>query len=169
MVQNTIRVQKSLVRSYTYKTLVRLDVKHIFRSPTRFTLINKTQRLINENRLAKLRDVLANDKKITTEHKYYVCLPSCVAHYMCHPTRREDGLLKRVHPAIIQKIHSLVLDDISDPFEVQSHYVHHFLCLSNLPDPLDHAYYPNFQDIRNHINNAKRQKGLKTWSNCTRS
>ena len=128
-------------------------------STSSFTLINKTQRKFRENRLAELRDALANDYKITTEHKYYVCLLSCEAHHMCHPTGREIRLAQRVHPAIIQKIRSLVLDDISDPFEVQhhlQHYVHHFLCLSNLPDPLDEAYYPNLQAIRNHISNEKR-------------
>ena len=60
-------------------------------SRSRFTLINKTQRKIRKNRFTKLREALANDKKITTEHKYYVCLPFCEPHHMCHPTGREIG------------------------------------------------------------------------------
>jgi len=36
------------------------------------------------------------------------------------------------------------------------HHVHHYMCSGQLPDPNDRAYYPTTEDIRNHINKAKK-------------
>ena len=68
-------------------------------------------------------------------------------------------MAQRVHSKIIEKIHELVLEGVIDPLEVQchlKHYVRHSLCGEQPPDVLDRAYYPELQDIRNHINKAKR-------------
>jgi len=67
-------------------------------------------------------------------------------------------MAQRVHPKIIEKIHQLVLDDVIDPLEVHhlEHFVCHSLCSKQLPDALDRAFYPEFQDIRNHINKPKQ-------------
>ena len=68
-------------------------------------------------------------------------------------------MAQRVHPKIVDKIHELVLEGVIDPLEVQrhlKHYVRHSLCSEQPPDVLDRAYHPELQDIRNHINKAKR-------------
>ena len=49
--------------------------------------------------------------------------------HKCHPTGKDTGMAQRVHPSVIQKIHTLVLEGMVDPLEVQchlKHYVHHY-------------------------------------------
>ena len=36
------------------------------------------------------------------------------------------------------------------------HHAKHYMCAEQLPDPNDRAYYPLIEDIRNHINKAKK-------------
>ena len=60
---------------------------------------------------------------------------------------------------MIAKIQEFVSIGTVDPIEVQrllKHHVQHYMCVRNLPDPNDRAYYPSLDDIRNHIAKAKR-------------
>ena len=119
---------------------------------------NKALRKTKEARLSELRNALEQGEKTTMTKKYFVILPTADAHHLCHPTGREVCMAQRVHTKIIHKIQELVLEGISDPLEVQrhlKHYVRHSLCSEQPPDTLDRAYYPELQDIRNHVNKAK--------------
>ena len=123
----------------------------------------KKERKVKEELLLELRKGIQNGE-IKSVSKYFVSLPSDEAHHKCHPTGKEAGMAQRVHPSIIQKIHALVLEGMVEPLEAQrhlKHYVQHYiLCASELPNSLDRAYYPDIQDIRNHINTAKRNLQL---------
>ena len=91
--------------------------------------------------------------------KYFVSLPTEEAHHKCHPTKGIMGLSQRVHPELIAKIQEFVSIGTVDPIEVQrllKHHVKQYMCVGNLPDPNDRAYYPSLDDIRNHIAKAKR-------------
>ena len=120
---------------------------------------NKAMRKTKAARLSELRNALEQGEKTAVTKKYFVLLPTAEAHHLCHPTGREVGMAQRVHPNVIHKIQELVLEGITDPLEVQrhlKHYVRHSLCTEQPPDSLDRAYYPEIQDIRNHMNKAKR-------------
>ena len=126
------------------------------------SMSKKKERKVKEELLLELRKGIQSGE-IKSVSKYFVSLPSDEAHHKCHPTGKEAGMAQRVHPSIIQKIHALVLEGMVEPLEVQrhlKHYVQHYLCASELPDSLDRAYYPDIQDIRNHINTAKRSLQL---------
>lgn len=123
----------------------------------------KSKRTLKEQKLSKLKELLKKGQKVRVSKKYFVRLPSEEVHHPCHPTGRQAGMAQRVHPAIIQKIHALVIEGTTAPLEVQrhlKHYVRHYLCSDELPDNMDRAYYPSLQDIRNHINIAKQSLKL---------
>ena len=91
--------------------------------------------------------------------KYFVSLPTEEAHHKCHPTKGIMGFSQRVHSELIAKIQEFVSIGTVEPVEVQcllKHHVKHYMCVGNLPDPNDKAYYPSLDDIRNHIAKAKR-------------
>ena len=114
---------------------------------------------MKEERLCELRNALENGEKAVVTKKFFVSLPTAEAHHQCHPTGREVAMAQRVHQKIVDKIHELVLEGVIDPLEVQrhlKHYVRHSLCSEQPPDVLDRAYHSELQDIRNHINKAKR-------------
>ena len=117
---------------------------------------NKAMRRTKASRLSELRNGLEQGEQTATTKKYFVVLPTAEAHHLCHPTGREVAMAQRVHTRIKQKIQ---VEGISDPLEVQrhlKHYVCHTLCSEQPPDRLDRAYYPELQDIHNHVNKAKR-------------
>ena len=69
------------------------------------------------------------------------------------------GLSQRVHPELIAKVQEYVSIGTVEPVEVQrllKHHVNHYMCVGNLPDPNDRAYYPSLTDVKNHIARAKR-------------
>ena len=102
--------------------------------------------------------MLLKGEKAAVTKKYFVSLPTAEAHHQCHPTGREVAMAQRVHPKITEINTPVgILDDVTDPLEVQhhlKHFVRHSLCSNQLPDALDLVFYPEFQDIRNHINKA---------------
>ena len=121
-------------------------------------MFNKAVRKMKEENLCELRKALENGEKVAVTKNFFVSLPTAEAHHQCHPTGREVAMAQR-HSKVIEKIHELVLEGVIDPLEVQrhlKHYVRHSLCGEQPPDVLDRAYYPELQDIRNHINKAKR-------------
>lgn len=123
----------------------------------------KSKRTLKEQKLNELKELLKKGQKVNMSKKCFVRLPSEEVHHSCHPTGRQVGMAQRVHPAIIKKIHALVIEGTTAPLEIQrhlKHYVHHYLCCDELPDKMDRAYYPSLQDIRNHINIAKQSLKL---------
>jgi hypothetical protein len=92
-------------------------------------------------------------------HKYYISLPTEEAHHKYHPTKGVMGLSQRVHPQLIAKVQEYVSIGTVEPVEVQrllKHHVNHYMCVGNMPDPNDRAYYPSLVDVKNHIARAKR-------------
>ena len=123
----------------------------------------KAKRILREQKLNELKELLKNGEEVQVSKKYFVRLPSEEVHHSCHPTGRQVGMAQRVHPATIKKIHALVIEGTTAPLEIQrhlKHYVRHYLCCDELPDNMDRAYYPSLQDIRNHINIAKQSLKL---------
>ena len=69
------------------------------------------------------------------------------------------GFSQKVHPELIAKVQEYVGIGTVEPVEVQrllKHHVNHYMCVGNMPDPNDRAYYPSLVDIKNHIAKAKR-------------
>ena len=86
------------------------------------------------------------------EHRYFVSLPTNVAHERVHPTGKVGGMSQRVYPKISQKIESLVKEGITDVQEVKRHlrcYVKSEM-KDHEPHESNRAYYPTNIDIQNH-------------------
>ena len=114
-------------------------------------------RKIREEGLSELRKLIENPPLV--KNKVFVSLPTEEAHHKCHPTKGIMGFSQRVHPELIAKIQEFVSIGTVEPVEVQrllKHHVKHYMCVGNLPDPNDRAYYPSLDDIRNHVAKAKR-------------
>ena len=114
---------------------------------------------IREESLYELRNSFESGKAPMITKKYFVSLPTEEAHHKCHPTKGIMGFSQRVHPELIAKIQEFVSIGTVEPVEVQrllKHHVKHYMCVGNLPDPNDRAYYPSLDDTRNHIAKAKR-------------
>ena len=82
-------------------------------------------------------------KKVDTETRYFVLLPTVEAHVNSHPTSGAAGFAQRVHPKISN---TLVGEGITDVQEVKRTLRHHVL----FPDPSNRpneAYYPANIDI----------------------
>ena len=80
------------------------------------------------------------------------------------------GLSQRVHPELIAKTQEFISIGTVEPVEVQrllKHHVKHYMCVGNLPDLNDRAYYPSLDYIRNHIAKASNSRWLtkKTLKN----
>ena len=119
---------------------------------------NQTRKIREEN-LSELRKAFESGKEPLMTKMYFVSLPTEEAHHKCHPTKGIMGFSQRVHPELITKIQEFVSIGTVEPVEVQrllKHHVKHYMCVGNLPDPNDRAYYPSLDDIRNHIAKAKR-------------
>ena len=119
----------------------------------------KQTRRLKEEKLKALKLCLQKKSHVEIVKKYFVSLPTEDAHHSCHPTRGIMGLSQRIHPELINKIQELVCAGTTEPIEIKEllkHHVHHYMCAEQLPDPNDRAYYPTIEDIRNHINKAKK-------------
>ena len=119
----------------------------------------KQTRKVREAKLKELKSNLHQKAAIQTTKKYYVSLPTADAHHTCHQTQGIMGLSQKIHPELINKIQELVSAGTTDAMEMKrllKHHVNHYMCTDHLPDPNDRAYYPNMEDIRNHINKAKK-------------
>ena len=84
------------------------------------------------------------------------CFFDFTGSYLCHPTRREVPMAYRVYPKIVDKIRVGIGGCHLPTRSAASSQTRHSLCSEQSPDVLDWAYYPELQDIRNHINKAKR-------------
>ena len=58
-------------------------------------------------------------KKVYTETRYFVLLPTVEAHVNSHPTSGAAGFAQRVHPKISEKVNTLVGEGITDVQEVK--------------------------------------------------
>ena len=115
---------------------------------------------IKARKITELKESLAIGKKVETETKYFVLLPTKGAHGSYHPTSGAAGFAQRVHPKIIEKINLLVGEGTTEVQEIKRalrHYVLHVLFPdpSNRPDDTNRAYYPTNTDIENHVYSAK--------------
>ena len=119
-------------------------------------------RQLREEKLRVLKDDI--EKGIAKSvHKYYVSLPTAEAHHTTHPTGGIYGMVQKVHPKLVEKIHQLVSEGVTVVSEMKralDHYVKHDLCRDSPPDPNDRAYHPSNSDIKNHIYRAKSKLQL---------
>ena len=116
-------------------------------------------RKIREESLSELRKSIESGNTPLVKNNFFVSLPAEEAHHKCHPTKGIMGFSQKVHPELIAKIQEFVSIGTIEPVEVQrllKHHVKHYMCVGNLPDPNDRAYYPSLDDIRNHVAKAKR-------------
>ena len=84
-------------------------------------------------------------------------MPTNESHEKTYPTGIISGMAQKVNPTIANKIEEFVKEGMTDPSEVQR-ALRSFVksCMfENAPHPLDCAYYPTSDDIRNHIYQAK--------------
>ena len=129
------------------------------------TLGSRKLKETKARKINELKESLAAGKKVDTETKYFVLLPTKEAHGSYHPTSGPAGFAQRVHPKIIEKINVLVGEGITEVEEVKRalrHYVLHILFPdpNNRPDETNRAYYPTKTDIKNHVYSAKRAQEL---------
>ena len=97
--------------------------------------------------------------------KYYVCLPSEEAHHEVHPTKGEMALAQKIHPMVVQKIHELVKEGITETHLIKSAlkiFVESTINIEHAIDPNDRAYNPTVKDIRNHVLIAKSKLELSS-------
>ena len=116
-------------------------------------------------KIKELKESLAMGKKVYTETRYFVLLPTVEAHVNSHPTSGAAGFAQRVHPKISEKVNTLVGEGITDVQEVKRalrHYIIHVLFpdSSNRPNETNRAYYPTNIDIKNHVYSAKLAQEL---------
>ena len=126
-------------------------------------MVPKQVRRVKEGSLKSLREALQQNDNVIITRKYYISLPTEDAHHSCHPTKGMMGFSQRIHPELITKIQELVHADITEPIQIQrllKHHVRHSMCPEQLPSFNDQAYYPTMDDIRNHINKAKKEMQL---------
>ena len=127
----------------------------------------RNERAEKEVMLNELRKDLAScSVEVKRDVKYHVSLPSEEAHHSTHPTRGPHLMAQRVNPQIIQHINDLVLEGLTNPYEVRkalNNYVRKVLCPDNPPDSDDRAYFPVNRDLKNHIYKAKRALELSKF------
>ena len=129
------------------------------RSEVEAALSLRKQKRRKEELLAQLQNALASGENINTSTKYHILLPTEEAHHSFHQTKRAAGYAQRIHPKLVEKIHELVSEGITDTPEVKKalkHYTLHVLCQEQKPELTNRAYFPTTTDVRNHIYKAQR-------------
>ena len=122
-------------------------------------LTKKSQIKCKKEKMDALKAALSQNQKVHSIRKWFVSLPTNDSHKKTHrdPTGIISGMAQEVNPTIANKIEEFVKEGMTDPSEVQR-ALRNFLksCMfENAPHPLDCAYYPTSDDIRNHIYRAK--------------
>lgn len=120
-------------------------------------LSKKSQIKQRKEKMEALKAAISSNQKINFIRKWFVSLPSNDAHEKTHPTGIASGVAQKVNPIIANKIEDFVKEGMTDPSEVQR-ALRSFVkscVLDVVPQPLDRAYYPTLDDIRNHIYRAK--------------
>lgn len=114
---------------------------------------------LKKQKISQLRDALANNNSITLTTKCYINLPEEEAHHAFHETQGAVSYAQRIHPKLIEKIHELVSEGLTEVQEIKralKHYVQHILCPDIKPGLTDRSYYPTSMDVRNHVYLAQR-------------
>ena len=116
-------------------------------------------RQLREVKLANLRKELETGTP-NTKTVYFVSLPTNGAHNN-HPVGPDIAFAQKVHPLLITKISDLVPSNICDVYEVKKmikHFSDNKLAkeLGFKPNEHDRAFYPDINDIKNHVYKAKR-------------
>ena len=116
-------------------------------------------RQLREVKLANLRKELETGTP-NTKTVYFVSLPTNGAHNN-HPVGPDIAFAQKVHPLLITKISDLVSSNICDVYEVKKmikHFSDNELAkeLGFKPNEHDRAFYPDINDIKNHVYKAKR-------------
>ena len=112
-----------------------------------------------QDKLSELRDANVQNKSTNSITKYYVIFPEEEAHHAFHQTHGAASYAQRIHPKLIEKIHELVSEGLTEVQEVKralKHYVQHSLCSTIKPDFTDRSYYPTTTDVHNHVFLAQR-------------
>ena len=85
-------------------------------------------------------------------------------HHEVHATKGEMAFTQRIHPMIVQKIHELVTEGITDTHLIKSAlklHVKSAVDANGVIDPNDRAYNPSIKDIRNHISRTNYRAWTK--------
>jgi len=82
---------------------------------------------------------------VQTTVKCFISLPTEEAHH--HPTGTSIAMAQNVHPQVINKIHELVLADVSESMEMKCHLKYNCLSKDEPPDPNDRAFFPTYHNL----------------------
>jgi hypothetical protein len=124
-------------------------------------------RCLQEEKIRMIRDDIEANRVVRTTTKHFISLPSEDAH-SGHPAGQAGVYAQKVHPAVSRKIVEMVEGGITGTNEMK-HSLKHFVNttlsreLGRKPQPGDRAFYPHSEDIRNHINKAKRALELSKY------
>ena len=128
-------------------------------------LSKKSKMKQKKEKMEALKMALSCNQKVNFIRKWFVSLPCNDAHEKTHPTGVASAIAQKVNPLIANKIEDFVKEGMTDPTEVQralKSFVKSCV-LDSAPHPLDRAYYPTLDDIRNHIYRAKRALQLSKF------
>ena len=130
-------------------------------------LSNWKLRCLQEEQLRMLREEIAAKKQIKTSMKFFISLPAESAHSR-HPTGPAGIFAQKLHPLVSQKILEMVRSGITDSNEIKrclKYYVDTIIAkdLDRKPTPGDRAFYPQIEDIRNHVSKAKKAVELSKY------
>jgi len=130
-------------------------------------LSNWKLRCMQEEQLGKLQKEISAKKEIKTLKKYFISLPDGSAH-SGHPTGHAGIFAQKLHPLVSQKILEIVHSGITDSNEIKrylKYYVDTIIVkdLDVKPTPGDRTFYPQIEDIRNHVSKAKKAVELSKY------
>ncbi len=136
---------------------------------------------IKQAKLQEIAQAIQAGGPLRTESRYHVSLPTNAAHEKTHLTGKAAGMTQRVDPLVSQIVEEIVREGTTDVDTVRK------LLKCRIkqevrdcpPDALDRAYNPSKDDIRNHVNAARRaielskfdqenfQAKVKEWQKTT--
>jgi len=132
------------------------------------TLGTRGLKEMKRNQCYELQKALRSGTKVDTQTKYFVLLPGIKAHEAFHPTSGAACFAQKIHPKLVEKVHELVAEGITDVREIKralKQYVNRILYpdSTNRPDETNRAYFPTMKDIKNHVYSAKKALELSKF------
>jgi len=78
------------------------------------TLGTRGLKEMKRNQCYELQKALRSGTKVDTQTKYFVLLPGIKAHEAFHPTSGAACFAQKIHPKLVEKVHELVAEGITD-------------------------------------------------------
>ena len=113
------KVHVKLVARLKYQYIISLYILTSASQREISSLSCKRLKEIKKQRIIMLREALTNNKTITSTTKCYINLPEEEAHHAFHDTHGAASYAQRIHPKLVEKIHELVVEGITEVQEIE--------------------------------------------------